>query len=552
MSRYRVILALIALAAALIAPLVAGQFWMTLITQIYIYGLLALSVDLLLGHAGLYSLCQASFFAVAAYTTAILQVRYGYPTIVAAPAGLVAGTLLAVLYGCAVRTRGVYFILITIALGYIIWGAFYRWASFTGGDNGITNVPPPTVSGVSIASQTAYYYFVLGVVILCAFGYRILIAIPIRSVTARHQRERKPNAEPRLPHHHASLRGVRYFGRNREPRGRALRLLQPLHQPSCSLVPNFGRGLSHGDRRRLRHDRRPVHRGGNLPWVAQLGQQLLRNAHGGDGHRVHRDRTLGTRRHRGLHRTLAHRRRKGERPAMTAAVAINNLAKVFGGLRAVDGVSLQVAPGERRALIGPNGAGKTTLFHCVTGTLQASSGSVKLFDNDVTYLPEHQRTKLGIGRTFQITNVFTDLSLTENLALAIVGTDRRKWIWGRPLGSFPDIRAQALAGLEAVGLKLHPDKPVKLLSYGERRQLELALALSTRPRVLFLDEPCAGLSPSERQRIFNMIRALPREITVVMIEHDMDVALGLADRVTVMNRGRVMAEGTPDRGAIQS
>ena len=230
---------------------------------------------------------------------------------------------------------------------------------------------------------------------------------------------------------------------------------------------------------------------------------------------------------------------------MTAAVTINNLAKVFGGLRAVDGVSLRVAPGERRALIGPNGAGKTTLFHCVTGTLHASSGSVTLFGNDVTYLPEYQRTKLGIGRTFQITNVFTDLSLTENLALAIVGTDRRKWIWGRPLGSFPDIRAQALAGLDAVGLKHHLDEPVKLLSYGERRQLELALALSTNPKVLFLDEPCAGLSPSERLKIFNMIRALPREITVVMIEHDMDVALGLADRVTVMNRGRIMAEGTP-------
>jgi branched-chain amino acid transport system permease protein len=177
-NSYRVILASTALVAGLIAPLVTGQYWMSLITQVYIYGLLALSVDLLLGHAGLYSLCQASFFAVAAYTTAILQVRYGYPTIVAAPAGLVAGTLLAGLYGCAVRTRGVYFILITIALGYIIWGAFYRWASFTGGDNGITNVPPPTVLGVSIASHTAYYYFVLGVVILCALGYRILVRSP--------------------------------------------------------------------------------------------------------------------------------------------------------------------------------------------------------------------------------------------------------------------------------------------------------------------------------------------------------------------------------------
>jgi branched-chain amino acid transport system ATP-binding protein len=230
---------------------------------------------------------------------------------------------------------------------------------------------------------------------------------------------------------------------------------------------------------------------------------------------------------------------------MTAAIAVENLTKVFGGLRSVDGVSLQVAPGERRALIGPNGAGKTTLFHCITGTHQASSGSVKLFGNDVTYLPEYQRTKLGMGRTFQITNVFTDLSLTENLALAIIGTNRRKWTWNRSLDSFPDIRALALASLEAVGLKGRADEAAKLLSYGERRQLELALALGTQPRVLFLDEPCAGLSPSERQRIFKMIRTLPREITLVMIEHDMDVALGLADRVTVMNRGQVMAEGTP-------
>jgi branched-chain amino acid transport system ATP-binding protein len=230
---------------------------------------------------------------------------------------------------------------------------------------------------------------------------------------------------------------------------------------------------------------------------------------------------------------------------MTAAVTIYNLAKVFGGLRAVDGVSLQIAPGERRALIGPNGAGKTTLFHCVTGTLRASSGSVKLFDNDITDVPEHRRTKLGMGRTFQITNVITDLSLAENLALAIVGTDRRKWIWNRALESLADIRMQALAGLDAVGLKERADEPVKRLSYGERRQLELALALGAHPRVLFLDEPCAGLSSSERQRIVKMVRALPRDITMVMIEHDMDVALGLADRVTVMNRGRVMVEGTP-------
>jgi branched-chain amino acid transport system ATP-binding protein len=231
---------------------------------------------------------------------------------------------------------------------------------------------------------------------------------------------------------------------------------------------------------------------------------------------------------------------------MTAAVEIDELAKVFGGLRAVDGVSLSVAPGERRALIGPNGAGKTTLFHCVTGTLLPSSGRVKLFGHDVTDLPEHQRTGLGMGRTFQITNVFPDLTLIENLVLSIIGTDRRKWILHRPVSAFPALRAQALAGLAAVGLADRAEESVKLLSYGERRQLELALALNTAPKVLFLDEPCAGLSPSERQRIFQMVRSLPRDITVVLIEHDMDVALGLADKVTVMNRGRVMVEGTPD------
>jgi branched-chain amino acid transport system ATP-binding protein len=230
---------------------------------------------------------------------------------------------------------------------------------------------------------------------------------------------------------------------------------------------------------------------------------------------------------------------------MSAAVEVENLAKVFGGLRAVDGVTLRVAPGERRALIGPNGAGKTTLFHCVTGTQRASSGHVRLFGRDVTQLPEYRRTELGMGRTFQITNVFTELSLAENLALSIIGRDRRKWIFHRPLAAFPAVREQALAGLDAVGLESRADQPVKLLSYGERRQLELALALNTNPRVLFLDEPCAGLAPSERTRIFNMVRALPRNITVVLIEHDMDVALGLADQVTVMHRGRVIAEGTP-------
>jgi branched-chain amino acid transport system ATP-binding protein len=229
-----------------------------------------------------------------------------------------------------------------------------------------------------------------------------------------------------------------------------------------------------------------------------------------------------------------------------AAIRVTGLAKVFGGLRAVDGVSLDVAPGERRVLIGPNGAGKTTLFHCITGTLSPSAGHVALFGRDITRAPEPARTALGMSRTFQITNVFADLSVVDNMTLALLGTDRRKWVVHRSVAAFGAVRTRALEGLTRVGLEGRAAAPARLLSYGERRQLELALALNTNPRVLLLDEPCAGLSPSERQRISRTIDALPRGITLLMIEHDMDVALGLADRVTVLHRGKVILEGSPD------
>jgi branched-chain amino acid transport system permease protein len=177
-DRTRIALALVVLAGLLSLPFAAGPFWTGLATQMMIFGLLALSVDLLLGHAGLFSLTHASFFAVSAYTVAILQVRYNVPTALAAPAGIVAGTLLALLFGLAVRTRGVYFILITIAFGYVVWGVAHRWSSFTGGDNGVTNVPFPAIGAAAIASHTQYYYVVLAAVILCGLGYRLLIRSP--------------------------------------------------------------------------------------------------------------------------------------------------------------------------------------------------------------------------------------------------------------------------------------------------------------------------------------------------------------------------------------
>ncbi len=228
-----------------------------------------------------------------------------------------------------------------------------------------------------------------------------------------------------------------------------------------------------------------------------------------------------------------------------SAVAVERLSKVFGGLRAVDDASLSVANGERRVLIGPNGAGKTTLFNCIAGTLRPTAGRVLLFGADISGLAENKRTALGMGRTFQISNVFTDLTVLDNLMLSIIGTDRRKWIMHRPVVALSAERAQALEGLAKVGLTARADELVKFLSYGERRQLELALALNVNPKVLLLDEPCAGLSPSERQRFSQLIAALPRAITLIMIEHDIDIALALADRVTVLHHGKVILDGTP-------
>ncbi len=229
-----------------------------------------------------------------------------------------------------------------------------------------------------------------------------------------------------------------------------------------------------------------------------------------------------------------------------SAIRVVQLAKVFGGLRAVDSVSLAVTPGERRMLIGPNGAGKTTLFHCIAGTLQPSSGQVKLFGEDISRLPENRRTALGMGRTFQISNVCVDLTVRENLILGMLGIDRRKWMMHRSTDSLSDLNGRIAAELEQVGLAEKTEETVKFLSYGERRQLELALSLASNPKVLLLDEPCAGLSPSERQRFSQLVKDLPRQFTLIMIEHDIDVALALADSVTVLHRGKIIFDGTPD------
>ena len=218
----------------------------------------------------------------------------------------------------------------------------------------------------------------------------------------------------------------------------------------------------------------------------------------------------------------------------------------FGALRAVDEVSLTVPRGERRAVIGPNGAGKTTLFNAISGVLRPTGGRVVFAARDLTRAAPDARARAGIGRTFQITNLFSSLSVEDNVRLAVRGLSQRKFSLFGTSALDAEESERAERALAMARLSERRGVPVRELSYGEQRQLEVAMALANSPRLLLLDEPAAGLSPAERGGVAAIIRALPRDLTMVLIEHDMDLALGLVDRVTCLHNGRVLADETPD------
>jgi branched-chain amino acid transport system ATP-binding protein len=229
---------------------------------------------------------------------------------------------------------------------------------------------------------------------------------------------------------------------------------------------------------------------------------------------------------------------------MTPALEITRLRKRFGGLPATRDVSLTVMPGERRLIIGPNGAGKTTLFNLVTGDLTPDEGSVKLFGQELLKLPTPQRVHLGLARTYQILTLFQKETLLHNVVLGLLGLDRMRWNPWLALTGQRHLYEAARAALTQVGLGEAAERTVAETSYGERRRLEMAMALAQQPKVLLLDEPLAGLSQQERGQVRALLAQVPRDVTIVMIEHDMDSALAFAERITLLHYGQVIVEGT--------
>jgi branched-chain amino acid transport system ATP-binding protein len=231
---------------------------------------------------------------------------------------------------------------------------------------------------------------------------------------------------------------------------------------------------------------------------------------------------------------------------VASSLVVRDLSKNFGAVRAVDGVNLEIEDGHVHSLIGPNGAGKTTVFNCISGFLQPANGRVILNGLDVTAWPPHRLVAAGLARTFQITKIFGDLTVLENVVLAAqsrLGANLRVWHRSQSAAEAQD---SAYEVLEMLGLGAQAQANADHLAHGDKRILEIAIALALQPKVLLMDEPTAGMSPGETERIGALIRRISRSSTVLLVEHDMEMVLGISDEITVMTQGRVIASGTPD------
>jgi len=231
---------------------------------------------------------------------------------------------------------------------------------------------------------------------------------------------------------------------------------------------------------------------------------------------------------------------------MSDLLRVENLGKRFGGIVATDNLDLSIADGELHAIIGPNGAGKTTLIAQLSGQLAPDSGHIQFAGADITALPTYRRSALGLARSFQITSLFLDLTALDNVALAVQAHAGHSFRFWRNARDEAELRGPARTALERVGLQGRRDLRASALSHGEHRLLELAMALASQPRMLLLDEPMAGLGPDESARMVSMLRELKKELTILLVEHDMEAVFALADRITVLVYGRVIASGRPE------
>ena len=538
--------------------------------DVVVFAIACMGLNILVGYTGLVSFGHGAWFGLGAYAAALSQ-RYWLPGDFILPAlfAILFVAVTAMLSGALIlRRRGVYFSLLTLALTALLFAIAYRWTELTGGESGLGGVTRSRVLGVDLENDWAYYVVVAAIgLAVCYLLWRfhrspagsVLVAVRENEQRARFVgyptnryklvgfvlsaavvalagvlsvfNHRFASAEPLAVAFSGELIAMVVIGGMRSFLGPALgALFFILFREFLSIwTPHwlfyFGllfvgfivfspSGLVGVAERLIAPFRKrialsPAMAGRTLPENTAL-PQTLRRPPGGEG----------------------------------PALVVRDLSKRFGGIHAVDGVSFTVRDRTLHALIGPNGAGKTTAFNLVSGLYMPDGGTIELEGRPIACLRPEDITAAGVGRSFQITNLFPALTIEENLRLGVQARHRHRFALWRSVDTLSDVTAETTELISYLGLKGIEQAEAASLSYGGQRLLDMGLALATRPRILLLDEPLAGLASAERQRIAALVKTVSAEIPVLLVEHDIDRVFQIADHVTVMNEGRILVDGT--------
>jgi ABC-type branched-subunit amino acid transport system ATPase component/ABC-type branched-subunit amino acid transport system permease subunit len=578
----------IALLAAVMAPFWLSTFPMTILTSALVFAIFAVSLNLILGHGGMPSLGHAVFLGIGSYTVGFMVHHWQSSFLLTALAAVAVSSLAAAAIGPVVlRTRGTYFLMVTLAIGEVLRNISISWRSLTGGDDGLTGINAGIVAGIDFGQSRNFYFLVLGSLLIVLALMWMLTNAPfghaLRAIRDNRSRLSILGVHPMKVEVTAFVISAGLAGYagfllayekafvspsvfSVETSAQALLMVVvggagTLFGPVVgALAVEFIRGIGS-----VYTDRWQTVLGLLAVLVAINSRQMLVQGLLSviAGKIWGKSAEVATAPVAPIAPALAPSETKEVQPASLhsappivhrvpsvrkngSIIKASNIAKRFGGLSVLRDISLSVAPGERMGLIGPNGAGKTTFLNILSGIEVPTAGAVSYGGKDVTSMPSYRRAQLGVGRTFQIGNLFNDCTVRENIALALVARESYGLRFGRSLSQYADLQHEAVDLLDKWKLREIEDIPVKLLSYGQRRVVEIVLALATRPQLLLLDEPAAGLSGTETKMIIETISALDPALSILIVEHDMDLIFSVCDRVTVIAGGEVLAEGVGD------
>jgi branched-chain amino acid transport system ATP-binding protein len=555
----------------LVMPLVmaAVQSTTSLGTEIVVFTLLAIAYNLLMGYTGLVSFGHSAFFGLGGYGAGLAQIHLVRGMVVPLLAGVLVATVAGAVIGfLLMRKRGVYFSLLTLAFTQMFFYAVYGATTVTGGENGLGGIERfPLALGpvrVDLGDKGVYYYatavmagvaiWLLWRIVHSPFG-RVLQGIRENEQRARfvgYDVRRYKLAAFVVSCAFAGLAGALYTFLLNFAYPESLHVTMAGEIAAMTLVGGMRSFVGPAVGAAVFVFMRDTLSSWTENWLVYFGVIFIAFVMFSPNGIVGVVQRL-----RGLRRDAAAppaARAAAPAPAAEAPVArgeggplleVRGIMKFFGGLAAVNDASFGVGRGELRSVIGPNGAGKTTLFNVLTGLLPADGGEARFDGAVITGLPAHRVVAHGVSRSFQIISVFQALSVFENVRLAVQAKHPRRFAMLADSARLTDVSAEAARLLDAVGLTDRAATVAANLSHGDQRLLEIAIALATRPQLLLLDEPLAGLSAADRLRVAGLIRTLHGTVTIVLIEHDIDQVLALSDRITVLHQGRVIAEGGP-------